>query len=65
MSDADKPNEEPTAECVRYGDFETAALAELRVSFCWTDAQGLVESEGPLLVRRIWNRIVPDERMVD
>lgn len=56
---------EPTIDCLRYSDFEAALLAELRKFFSWTASGGLVESEGPTLVRCTWNRIALGDKWVD
>lgn len=47
---------------LNYFEFEAKVLTELSATFDWTCAEGVVRSEGPLLVRRIWNQICLGEK---
>lgn len=47
----------PVLSELYFPEFRKALLAEMAITFAWTSAEGLAESEGPLLAERIWNRM--------
>ena len=47
----------PMLSEINFPEFRNAFRAEMTITFAWTSAEGIVESEGPLLAERVWNPI--------